>query len=170
MVVGSRGWDPAPARSLGVAPTLTGVGERLADGGPETSLSTHIDDVIGCLPQSPSRSDARRVQLRRPRRGRRSRSRTGAGGDAGVSRRLCPGVRPVHVRPDACVHAGWPGSGCPVQRSRVADAADSVGATRPARRGRCWSGPVARTRAPGSARPASDRNVPRAGRPPEPAR
>ena len=36
------------------APTLTGVGERLADGGPETSLSTHIDDVIGCLPSHPA--------------------------------------------------------------------------------------------------------------------
>jgi len=32
------------------APTLSGVGDRLAEGGPETSLSTHIDDVIGCLP------------------------------------------------------------------------------------------------------------------------
>jgi hypothetical protein len=83
---------------------------------------------------------------------------------------FCPGARPVHVRPDACVHAGRPGSSCPVQRSRVADAADSVGAARPTRRGRCWSGSVPRTRAPGSARPASDRNLPRAGRAPEPAR
>ena len=32
------------------APTLRGVGDRLAEGGPETSLSTHVDDVIGCLP------------------------------------------------------------------------------------------------------------------------
>jgi len=32
------------------APTLSGVGDRLAEGGPETSLSTHIDDVIGCVP------------------------------------------------------------------------------------------------------------------------
>ena len=32
------------------APTFSEVGDRLAEGGPETSLSTHIDNVIGCLP------------------------------------------------------------------------------------------------------------------------
>ena len=33
------------ASEVAVGPDVTGVGERLADGGPETSLSTHIDDA-----------------------------------------------------------------------------------------------------------------------------
>ena len=37
-------------RSRVTAPTFSEVGDRLAEGGPETSLSTHIDNVIGCLP------------------------------------------------------------------------------------------------------------------------
>ena len=52
------------------APTLSGVGDRLAEGGPETSLSTHIDDVIGCLPDHAA-AGPRRIQLWRPRRRRR---------------------------------------------------------------------------------------------------
>ena len=153
------------------APTLSGVGDRLAEGGPETSLSTHIDDVIGCVPDH---ATAGPVLV-----GFSYGGLVAAGVVDRIPERVAmlvyldafvpvPGRSMFDLMPASM--AGQFASGCPVQRWRVADAANSLGAARPTRRHRCRSGPVARTRAPGSSRSASDLNVRRAGRPSEPAR
>ena len=57
---GSWLWDAEAAvlRERGhtvLAPTLTGVGDRAAEGGPDTNLSTHVGEVVEQLDADPSR-------------------------------------------------------------------------------------------------------------------
>jgi pimeloyl-ACP methyl ester carboxylesterase len=53
-------WDAETAvlRERGhtvLAPTLTGVGDRAAEGGPDTNLSTHVEEIVKRLDADPSR-------------------------------------------------------------------------------------------------------------------
>jgi pimeloyl-ACP methyl ester carboxylesterase len=59
---GTGGWlwdvEAAVLRERGhtvLAPTLTGVGDRAAEGGPSTNLSTHVDDIVEHFVADPGR-------------------------------------------------------------------------------------------------------------------